>query len=88
MYVEGNSEAVYYALDDKKAYIGVNKAISSTMTLLFKDSQVKDIYFVTDPQSNFIPMKKANHEALKLKGFKWDLSKRPKTLEDLFRVVE
>jgi lipopolysaccharide export system protein LptA len=85
MYVEGNSEAIYYALDDLKAYIGVNKAISSTMTLLFEDSKVKDIYFVTDPESSFIPMKKANHEALKLPGFKWDLSKRPRTLNDLFK---
>lgn len=86
MFVEGNSEAVYYAVDDVKAYIGVNKAISSTMTLLFKDSKVEDIYFVTDPQSSFIPMRKANHEALKLPGFKWDLSKRPRTLEDLFKL--
>lgn len=84
MFVEGNAEAVYYAVDNDKAYIGVNKCISSTMTLLFKESKVSDIYFVTNPQSKFIPMTKANHDKLKLPGFKWDLSKRPKVLADLF----
>lgn len=86
MFVEGNSEAIYYAQDDAKAYIGVNKAVSSTMTLFFQDSKVKDIYFVTNPESKFIPMKRANHEALKLPGFKWQPEKRPRTLEDLFKL--
>ncbi len=84
MFVEGNAEAVYYALDNNKAYIGVNKCISSTMTLLFKENKVNDIYFVTNPQSKFIPMTKANHDKLKLPGFKWDYAKRPKVLADLF----
>ncbi len=86
MFVEGNSEALYYAQDDRDAYIGVNKAVSSTMNLLFENKKIKDIFFLTNPESKFIPMKKANHEALKLKGFNWAPEKRPRTLEDLFMI--
>jgi hypothetical protein len=88
MFVEGNAEAIYYALDNVKAYIGVNKCISSTMTLLFSENKVKDIYFVNNPQSKFIPMQRADHDKLKLAGFKWEYSKRPVVLADLFKTVK
>ena len=29
------------------------------------------------------PMKQADHEALKMKGFKWDEKRRPKSVKDL-----
>ncbi len=84
MYVEGNAETVYYARDELDAYIGVNKTLCSEMVLTFGNNQVERIKFITSPQSNLQPMRKADHEALKLKGFIWEEKIRPKGLEDLF----
>ena len=83
MVVEGNAESVYYALDDQEAYIGVNKAVCSEMLIYFGDNKVDRIKFLSQPQATMFPMKKADHNALKMKGFKWDIKARPKSVEDL-----
>ncbi|HNR08645.1 MAG TPA: OstA-like protein [Saprospiraceae bacterium] len=75
--VLGNAEAVYYILDDDRAYIGVNKIICSNILVKFGNNQVDRIYFFTEPNGTMYPMRKADHEALKLKGFKWLDSERP-----------
>lgn len=75
--VLGNAEAVYYILDDARAYIGVNKIICSTILVRFGNNQVDRIYFYTSPNGTMHPMLRTDHEALKLKGFKWLTSERP-----------
>ncbi len=84
MDVEGNAESVYYALDDDKAYVGVNKTICSEMILYFGNNQVDRIKFFEQPQGNFYPMQDADHEAMKLEGFYWETTRRPMQVEDLF----
>lgn len=84
MYVEGNAETVYYARDDSSAYIAVNKTVCSEMVLTFGNNKVERIKFITSPQSTLMPMRQANHESLRLKGFKWEKNSRPKGLADLF----
>lgn len=84
MQVIGNAEAVYYALDDDDAYIGVNKTACSEMLLYFGDNRVHTIKFFTQPQGTFQPMQKADHEGLKIKGFRWQSAIRPKGIDDLF----
>lgn len=83
MKVEGNAESVYYALDDGGAYIGVNKSVCSNMEVVFGDNEVQYIDYFEEPKSNFYPMTKINHEELKLKGFRWDNKRRPKSVRDL-----
>lgn len=81
--VEGNAESVYYATDEKDAYIGVNTVKCAEMTLFFGNNKVDSIVFRAKPDGKMTPMRQANHEALQLKGFKWDATKRPKSLKDL-----
>ena len=83
MNVEGNAESVYYVLDDNQAYMSVNKMICSSMIVLFGDNKVEGIRFFTEPKATMTPMKQADHEAMKMKGFKWDEKRRPKSLKDL-----
>lgn len=85
MYVDGNAETVYYAQNVSKAYIGVNKAEASTLTMYFLDNKVQRVHFYTEPKGGFLPMRKANHEELKLKGFAWLSDPRPKGRWDLWR---
>ncbi|MEL6922572.1 MAG: OstA-like protein [Bacteroidota bacterium] len=83
MKVEGNAESVYYALDDDKAYIGVNKTVCSEMLLYFGNNEVERIKFFAQPKAKLQPMDKANHNELKLKGFRWDIARRPASKEAL-----
>ncbi len=84
MLVEGNAQAVYYALDDKKAYIGVNETECSEMRLYFGNNQVEGIKFYDKPQGKFIPMKQAGTtETKKLEGFFWEKTRRPRSIQAL-----
>lgn len=83
MLVEGNAQAVYYALDEKKAYVGVNETACSEMRLFFSNNQVESIKFYTAPKGTFSPLKKNGTEAKKLDGFFWEKTRRPRSLADL-----
>jgi lipopolysaccharide export system protein LptA len=83
MFVEGNAESVYYAVDEKGGYVSVNKMICSRMLVLFGDNKVDGIKFYTQPKATMFPMKQANHDDLKMKGFRWEKKLRPKNRLDL-----
>ncbi len=75
--VLGNAEAVYYILDDAKAYIGVNKIICSHILVRFGNNQVDRIYFFNKPNGTMHPMRTVDHNKLKLPGFQWRADSRP-----------
>ncbi len=90
MRVEGNAEAVYYATDEEDAYIGVNKTACSAMLVQFGGNEVETITFYQNPTGKLEPMRQADHEGLKLPGFRWEIKRRPDDIDALFeeRVVE
>ena len=83
MDIDGNAEALYYILDKEKAYIGVNRTECSNMKFYFNDNKISEIRFYNEPASRVIPMQKADHEGLKVKGFIWNAAVRPFSNEDL-----
>ncbi|MCY7329733.1 MAG: hypothetical protein LH618_14365, partial [Saprospiraceae bacterium] len=83
MLVEGNAQAVYYALDERKAYIGVNETACSEMRLFFDNNQVESIKFYTEPAGKFTPMKKAGTTNKQLEGFFWEKTRRPRSIADI-----
>jgi len=85
MDVNGNAEAIYYALDEDDAFIGVNQSECSDMLLTFEDNQVRDIYYLRDPKSVMYPMAGVRHDELRLEGFRWRDSERPVSLDDMIR---
>ncbi len=85
MLVEGNAQAVYYALDDKRAYVGVNETVCSEMRLFFGSNQVESIKFFTQPAGTFTPMKKAGTSTKKLEGFFWEKTRRPRSVADILK---
>ncbi len=74
--VFGNGQSIYYAKDDS-AVIGVNEIDCSEMEFTFKDNKIYRSNFITQPQAVFHPPKELKPEELRLKGFKWYVSKRP-----------
>jgi len=83
MLVEGNAQAVYYALDDENAYIGMNETECSEMRLYFENNTVESIKFYTQPKGKFTPMKQAGSSSKRLAGFFWEKARRPHSLADL-----
>lgn len=84
----GNAEVIYYAKDDENAYVGVNQTECSEMVIRFgAKNAVEKITFITDPQSVLSPMGTTNHRSLRLKGFRWETSLRPRKREDIFVVL-
>ncbi|MGB4959299.1 MAG: LptA/OstA family protein, partial [Saprospiraceae bacterium] len=83
MDVNGNANIVYYMKDKEKAYIGINTTEASSMSFLLDDNKITDIRNFVEPKSKIIPMKKADHGALKVKGFLWNADHRPANQYDL-----
>ena len=81
--VSGNAETVYYAKEDDGTYTGVNSKQSSKMRIFFEEKEMNDIRFYDKPDGKFIPMSKADHAALQLKGFKWEWAIRPADKVDI-----
>jgi lipopolysaccharide export system protein LptA len=75
--VEGNAESIYYALEEEKKLIGVNKAEGGSIVVLFADEKLSTITYVTQPTAEFIPPHQIKPEDTRLKGFKWRLKDRP-----------
>lgn len=85
MLVEGKAKAVYYAQDDKKAYIGVNQTDCELMRLFFGDNKVKSIKFYQNPQGKFVPIKELKGSPIQLDGFFWEKKRRPRSVADLLK---
>ncbi len=75
--VFGNGQSIYYAKEDSQ-YLGVNVINCSEMTFGFSEGKLQLGKFITSPEAVFYPIDKLKPEELRLKGFKWELGKRPK----------
>ena len=84
--VNGNGQTVYYA-KDKDQLIGVNVAQSSDLIIMVKNNKPDWIRFITKPNAVLYPLGLAPKEELILKDFKWNELERPKSKDDIFRVI-
>jgi hypothetical protein len=71
MYVEGNAESVYYSVDSKKAFTGVNRSNTGRMRFEFKEGKMDKIFFYEQPDATFYPMRHLDFKKINLKSFKW-----------------
>ena len=78
VYVMGNGESLFYALDDKdQSFMGMNKIICSNITIRFKEGQVNNLTFYTKPEGRFIPPHELKKDEKTLKGFNWRAENKP-----------
>lgn len=75
--VNKNSECIYFAQDDAKNYIGVNKAEAANIVLFFNSNTIERINFYEKPNSIFYPIQDINPKKMILKGFMWDEKRKP-----------
>ncbi len=84
MHVKGTqAESIYYAQDDHNKFIGVNKATADVIDMYFNDRKPYKVAMRNNLAGTSYPMKQVSQEEMKLKGFKWQESRRPKSKEEL-----
>jgi lipopolysaccharide export system protein LptA len=79
--VKGNTESVYYALDEKKQFIGVNKINASDAKVKVSDNKIKTVAFINSPDGKMMPV--ANQGDIQLDGLNNRFSEKPNSLEDI-----
>lgn len=83
MYVNGNSENVYYVQDDDSAFISVNHLLTANTRVYFEKGELERIVFVKEPEGTMYPLSQIPEEEKKLKGFRWESGRRPKSKYEL-----
>jgi lipopolysaccharide export system protein LptA len=81
--VNGNGQTIYYPKDDD-IVIGVNRAEASSMTILLDDQKISGITLRTEPSGNLNPPFLMEDATMRLEGFRWMESYRPKNKDDIF----
>ncbi|MBW2961234.1 OstA-like protein [Mesonia aestuariivivens] len=79
-----NTETIFYSRDEKQNLIGISKAISSSIKILFEDQTVSSIYYNTNPENILYQENDFPKNARKLRGFNWRGDEQIKSKEDLF----
>jgi lipopolysaccharide export system protein LptA len=78
VYVQGNGESLYFALDEKNSILmGMNKIICSNIMIRFKEGRVDNLSFYVKPEANFIPPHELKEDEMTLKGYSWKAAEKP-----------
>lgn len=87
--IEGNGESLYYALEGDTLTQGINRTLSATIRMDFKDGAIKKVKYDVKPDGKFIPFQLVDEESSRLGGFVWRIEEKP-SLETIFawREVE
>ncbi len=76
--VDGNSECLFYALDDKDNSLkGINHIVCSNMTLRFVNNRADNMSFYNNPVATFTPPQLIKKDDKQLSGFDWREKDRP-----------
>ncbi|MCP1382376.1 OstA-like protein [Runella salmonicolor] len=86
VFVEGNGESIYFAANEEKKAMGMNRVECAKMTLNFRRNQVHRIQFVGQPDGRFIPPQSIKGEDKELEGFNWRIKEKPTKLEILAKA--
>jgi len=79
-----NTETIFYSRNDDGTLIGIDKAISSSIKILFQQKAITDIYYYTDVESILYKEEDFPANARELKGFNWRGEEQLLKKEDLF----
>lgn len=82
--VEGNGQSIYHVKNRKGRITGVNRADCTDMSIVIKDDKVSGIKLYQSPEATLFPIAETKPEEFRLKGFSWQVEKRPINKEDIF----
>ena len=76
---KGSAENMYFALDDKKNFIGINHSSAQIIEISFENSEVSRVVFRNQLMGKMSPLGQTPSQEMKIRGFKWQEELRPKT---------
>lgn len=80
-----NAESIFYARNDKQELIGIDKAKSGSISMLFTNGDIEEYTRFNQIDGNLYPESKYPENEKILKGFDWRDEERPLSVEDLFK---
>ncbi|MBE8724026.1 OstA-like protein [Flavobacterium sp. KB82] len=83
-----NTEVIYYMRNDANELIGINKNVSSKITMILEDNQLQDITFYNKVDGDIFPEDELPENARRLKGMKWRGDERIMSKDDIFTKEE
>ncbi len=75
--VEGNGQSIYFVVDEKNVFTGMNRVDCSKMTIEFTKSRVGNIRFYGRPDGTLTPPKQLTDDKKTLDGFRWRVGEKP-----------
>ncbi|MFD2550331.1 OstA-like protein [Bizionia sediminis] len=82
--IDKNAESIFYARNDENDLIGIDKAKSGQISILFSDGEIEQFIRYMSPDATMIPDSQFPENGRLLRGFVWREDERPKSVEDLF----
>lgn len=79
-----NAQSIFYARNDKQELIGIDKAKSGSISILFAEGAIESYTRHNQVDGSLYPESMYPKKELLLKGFDWRDNERPRSVEDLF----
>ncbi|MFA9191296.1 OstA-like protein [Flavobacterium sp. FZUC8N2.13] len=83
-----NAEVIYYMRNDEQELIGINKNVSSKISILFDKNTIETITFFQQVDGDIYPEEELEENDRKFRGFKWRADERIKSKDDIFTEEE
>lgn len=80
-----NAQSIFYARNDKQELIGIDKAKSGSISILFAEGAIESYSRFNQVDGSLTPESMYPKKELLLKGFDWRDNERPRSVEDLFK---
>jgi lipopolysaccharide export system protein LptA len=77
VFVDGNSESVFFVLEGDSIVTGMNKSICSRIVMAMENDTIKRVSFLAKPEAKFIPPHQLQEPDKRLKGFFWRKEEKP-----------
>lgn len=77
VFVDGNSESVFFVLEGDSITTGMNRSICSRIVMAMEEDTIRRVSFLAKPEAKFIPPHQLLEPDKRLKGFLWRKEEKP-----------
>lgn len=78
----GGASAFFY-LQENDAFATMNKVESKMLSAVFRNGEVDRVYYFDSPKNDAYPLAQLRMEEQKMRGFNWQVEKRPESRADV-----
>lgn len=75
--------SAYFYLQENDTFATMNKVESKMLSAIFKDGDVDRVFYFDSPKNDAYPLAQLTMEDQRMRGFSWQVDKRPESPEDV-----